>query len=191
MAKKLYEEENIRAIAEAIRTKSPEYTRDRVFLVRDMPEGISNVYDEGYNDGYTQGYDDGASGGGSGELHHLLLEQIQSQEIVYISKYMYCYPVNIYGKSIDYDMTFDDYVDREYSSISSNPLTYSVDNYTDFYLYLYIRATDTGNDEGMLAEIIVPPNWNNSADFVSQVGMGNPVEWKIEIIGARFAVDEI
>ena len=320
MAKKLYEEENIRAIANTIREKSPYFTRDRVFLVADMPEGIRNVYEEGHNDGYNEGYNEGwndgfdegwsdgysqgwddgieegggsglvwelnyeldlstlpdtqisftsngevfneitvmtissnplvqglyfmgasvsrnvylynpkntspypptdwvlggyqtitfnevitdgalldwlnnnatkVGGGGSGELHHLLYEQIQSNSVITVENDKFCYPVNIFGSSIDYNSTFDDYVYREHSSASSNPLTYSVDNNTDLYLYLYVRATDAANEESYVKEIKVAPWWSNSVDFISKITFSRPCDWYMEIIGARFAVNEL
>lgn len=205
MAKKLYEEENIRAIANKIRQFA--WNKSATYTTKEMPGAIEsacqNEYEDGYSNGWDLGWDDGwqegfeegyhqgKAEGGGGELHHLLYEQIQSQEVIYMSKYQFCYPLNIYGSSIDYNFTFDDYADREYSSISSNPLTYSVDNYTDFYLYIYIRATDIANDEGYLAELAVPPHWNNSVDFISKISKGTPVEWRTELIGARFVIDEI
>ena len=152
--------------------------------------GWGDGYDEGHTEGWNEGFDEGLAQGGGG-LHHLLLEQIQSENVVRINANMYCYDVSIFGSSIDYDSTFDDYVDREYSSLSSNPLTISVDNYTDLYLYLYLRVKDLNNDEQYIIQIIVPPGWNNSADVITQASMGSPPNWKTEIIGARFAVNEI
>lgn len=201
MAKKLYEEENIRAIADKIRQF--DWNKSATYTTKQMPGAIGNVcqieYEDGYYDGWNLGwdegwrvgYDEGSNEGGGGELHHLLYEQLHSQEVIYLSKYQFCYPFSIYGSSINGDMTFDDYVDREYSSLSSNPLTYSVDNYTDFYLYIYIRARDENNEEVYLAELAVPPNWNNSVDFISHLSQGWPVEWQVEVIGARFVIDEI
>lgn len=61
MANKLYEEESIQAIADAIRTNAPESTGDTTYTVAEMPEGIAAVYSEGYSDGYN------ASGNTGGE----------------------------------------------------------------------------------------------------------------------------
>lgn len=264
MANKLYEEESIRAIADAIRASAPGLAGNRTFKVEEMADAISynvcdeqyengnragydrgltqgiekvkteeakdnskvrltfNVpntsvvvtapsgyyadginkeidadpiydkgFDEGWQEGYAEGYNNGKAEGGGGELHHLLLEQIQSEKVISIKANTFCYDVSIFGSSIDYDSTFDDYVYRENSSISSNPLTISVDNSSDFYLYLYFRVKDLGNDEQYIVPISVAPGWNNSVDVVSQVSMGERHNWKIEIIGARFTIDEI
>jgi hypothetical protein len=152
---------------------------------------VGNHWQYGYELGWHDGFDEGSSQGGGGELHHLLYEQIQSENVVRINANMYCYDVNIFGSSIDYESTFDDYVDREYSSLSSNPLTISVDNYTNLYLYLYLRVKDKGNDEQYITTVIVPPQGNNSVDITSHLSMNERTEWQTEIIGARFSINEI
>ncbi len=55
MAKKVYEEENIRAIADKIRELSEENSR---YTTSEMPGGISVVYDKGYDSGYKKCADD-------------------------------------------------------------------------------------------------------------------------------------
>lgn len=64
MANKLYEEESIRAIADAIRQSAPDLVGNRTFKVEEMADAISNEvcdeqYDIGHSDGYIDGYDDG------------------------------------------------------------------------------------------------------------------------------------
>lgn len=70
--KKLYEEENIRAIAEALRLCTPEGEgEDATYTVEEMSgavEDITNLkynvgWSEGYRNGYDDGYDDGYSDG--------------------------------------------------------------------------------------------------------------------------------
>ena len=63
MAKKIYEEENIRAIAEKIREKTGEGT---TYKVSEMPDGIERVYNEGKSQG-TGGYDEGYKAGQKSE----------------------------------------------------------------------------------------------------------------------------
>lgn len=70
MGKKLYEEENIRAIAEKIRELNPN-TGVFPYKVADMPFGIElacqeaqlDGYDEGYDEGYRIGLEEGFEGG--------------------------------------------------------------------------------------------------------------------------------
>lgn len=60
MANKLYEEESIRAIADAIRQSAPGLAGNRTFKVEEMADAISyNVCDEQYDTGYRKGYDSG------------------------------------------------------------------------------------------------------------------------------------
>ena len=73
MAKKAYEESNIAAIAETIRTEIGE--NSLTFTTAQMPEGVRWVhshgaavgynegYEDGYNDGYGEGYGEGKSDG--------------------------------------------------------------------------------------------------------------------------------
>lgn len=63
MAKKIYEEENIRAIAEKIREKTGEGT---TYKVSEMPDGIERVFKEGKSQG-TGGYDEGYEAGQKAE----------------------------------------------------------------------------------------------------------------------------
>lgn len=60
MANKLYEEESIQAIADALRENAPDSLGNTTFAVEDMAEGVSKVSEESYNKGY-------AAGGGSGK----------------------------------------------------------------------------------------------------------------------------
>lgn len=53
MAKKLYEEENIRRIANSIRNNAPRLAGQSTFLLEEMPSGIDDVYMEGYENGYN------------------------------------------------------------------------------------------------------------------------------------------
>lgn len=70
MAKRLYEEENIRAIAAKIRSLVPSLYK-RKFTTEQMPDGIERVYNqgkiigqnEGHRVGYREGYDEGYSKG--------------------------------------------------------------------------------------------------------------------------------
>lgn len=55
MANKLYEEESIKAIADAIRANAPESAGDTTYTVAEMPDGIATVYNEGYNAGMAAG----------------------------------------------------------------------------------------------------------------------------------------
>lgn len=151
-------------------------------------DGHSAGYDEGHTDGWNEGFEEGVGQGG-GELHHLLYEQIQCNEVITLGGGRYCYPTNLFGSSINHDMTFSDYVEYENSSASSNPITLSVDNYSMFHLYVYYRVRDSANDEQYITEVVVPPHWNNSVDVTSHISMGNPVLWKIETLGARFTIN--
>lgn len=68
MAQKLYEEENIRAIAVKIREKTG---GTKTYTTEQMPDGIEAVHIAGYQQGYNFGYDEGyedceAEGGGDG-----------------------------------------------------------------------------------------------------------------------------
>lgn len=81
MAKKLYEESNIAAIAEMIREKTGSDTK---FKVSEMPAGIESAhhtgYDEGRDDGYNIGYDIGYSEGsveGKQEMRSAMWKGIQ------------------------------------------------------------------------------------------------------------------
>jgi hypothetical protein len=68
MAKKLYEEENIRAIAVKIRERT---LGTKTYTTEQMPKGVDSVfnagvqlghsqgYEEGHTDGYWEGYEDG------------------------------------------------------------------------------------------------------------------------------------
>jgi flagellar biosynthesis/type III secretory pathway protein FliH len=70
MAKRLYEEEYIGAIANKIRSLVPSLNR-RKFTTAQMPDGIQRVYEEGqakgqnegYKSGYSKGYRQGYSSG--------------------------------------------------------------------------------------------------------------------------------
>lgn len=62
MAKRLYEEESIRAIAAKIRYLVPSLYR-RKFTVAEIPDGIERVYKEGKNTGKTEGYREGYNEG--------------------------------------------------------------------------------------------------------------------------------
>lgn len=59
MADKLYEEESIQAIADAIRRNAPNSTGGDTFTVAEMPQGVDAVYSEGY----TLGKSEGGNGG--------------------------------------------------------------------------------------------------------------------------------
>lgn len=60
MAKKVYEEEKIRAIALKIREKA---ANNKTYTTEEMPSGIDDVYNEGYNYGYEDGDTDGFNRG--------------------------------------------------------------------------------------------------------------------------------
>lgn len=132
----------------------------------------------------------GGSGGGeeddtlSPEDSLTFMEQAQSPSVVYMSRYHYCYTLDIFGQYGG--RTVDEMLEMEYSSPSSNPLTISVSNYTDLYAYYTVKATDIANDEPHLFEIEVPPQGNNSVDAVAHFPMGNPCEWYVEVQGVRF-----
>ena len=55
MAKKVYEEEKIRAIAEKIREHTGEETS---YTTDEMPSGVDDVHEAGYNKGYNKGVED-------------------------------------------------------------------------------------------------------------------------------------
>ena len=55
MAKRLYEEENIRVIAAKIRSLVPSLYK-RKFSTAEIPEGIERVYEEGKSVGKTEGH---------------------------------------------------------------------------------------------------------------------------------------
>ena len=59
MANKLYEVEDVRRIANAIRANAPNIVGRRDFSLSEMPSGIDDVYMEGYENGLDKGYDDG------------------------------------------------------------------------------------------------------------------------------------
>lgn len=61
MANKLYEEESIQAIADAIRENAPESTGDTTYTVAEMPAGIATVREEGYQAGYSLGRSEAGS----------------------------------------------------------------------------------------------------------------------------------
>lgn len=61
MANKLYEEESIQAIADAIRTNAPNSTGGNTYTVEEMPQGVGDVYSEGYNDGLAAGGSSGST----------------------------------------------------------------------------------------------------------------------------------
>ena len=54
MAKKIYEEENIRGIATAIREKT---STDKTYKISDMPEGVNEVYEAGQLSEYDKFWD--------------------------------------------------------------------------------------------------------------------------------------
>lgn len=60
MAKKVYEEEKIRAIATKIREKA---ANNKTYTTEEMPSGIDDVYNEGYDYGYEDGETDGFNRG--------------------------------------------------------------------------------------------------------------------------------
>lgn len=62
MAKRLYEEESIRAIAAKIRYLVPSLYK-RKFTVLEIPDGIERVYKEGKNTGKTEGHREGYNEG--------------------------------------------------------------------------------------------------------------------------------
>ena len=70
MAKRLYEEESVRAIAAKIRSLVPSLYK-RKFTVSEIPDGVERVYKEGetvgkaegYREGYNEGYNKGYAGG--------------------------------------------------------------------------------------------------------------------------------
>lgn len=60
MAKKLYEEAKIAAIAEKIRSKTG---GTETYTTAQMPSGVDTVYAKGETEGYTQGYTEGETAG--------------------------------------------------------------------------------------------------------------------------------
>lgn len=138
-------------------------------------------YAEGFDDGYAEGYADGES---ETEFSLItLIEQAQSSTFVrnpYNSNYYF--PTEVYGAYGG--STFEDMAEIEYSSLSSNPLTISVGNYTSFYLSALITAHDKANQEQILGEMVVPPNGTNSIDFVSNAS--SPCDWEYTIDGVRY-----
>lgn len=119
----------------------------------------------------------------------IILDQTQSPTVTVINaglEHQYGYPVGIYGQRNDYEYTFDDYIEMEKSSTSSNPFTISAMNYTQLYAYLLLYVSDEANYEEFLQWLEVPPYGDNSVDFVSHINEGNPCEWIYEIRGVRF-----
>jgi hypothetical protein len=138
-----------------------------------------------------------SGGGGGGEEEELdamalsiILDQTQSPSVRVFNKnldHQYGYPVEIYGQRYDYNYyTFDDYIETEVSSPSSNPFTISALNNTSLYAYLYVVASDERNGETYYEWLEVPPYGDNSVDFVSQLSGGQACEWLITILGVRF-----
>ena len=119
----------------------------------------------------------------------ILIDQAQSPQ-VYVHNAsqdnQYVYPTEIYGQSVDYDLNFDNFIEIEESSPSSNPFTISALNYTQLYAYLLLYVSDEANYEEFLQWLEVPPYGDNSVDFVSHINEGNPCEWIYEIRGVRF-----
>lgn len=135
-------------------------------------------------------------GGGGGEEEPLddtglsiILDQTQSPTVTIQNANLdnhYFFPVGIYGQRNDYDYTFDDYIEMEESSPSSNPFTLSAMNHTQLYAYIYVYVSDEANYEDFAQIIEVPPYGDNSLDFGSHLTQGNPCKWVWEIRGARF-----
>lgn len=119
----------------------------------------------------------------------IILDQTQSPTVTIQNANLdnhYFYPVGIYGQRDDYNYTFDDYIEMEESSPSSNPFTLSAMNHTQLYAYIFVYVSDEANYEDFAQIIEVPPYGDNSLDFVSHLTQGNPCKWGWEIRGARF-----
>ena len=170
-------------------------------------EGKSDGYGDGYDDGYDAGYEAGAASGGGGDYdevwqdgydegyaegfadgesdteHRLitLIEQAQAEQVVRMSSTQYFFPTNTFGNYGG--PTFDDMTDIQNSSISSNPLTISIDNYSGYYAHYCIRATNMINDDDLSKELILPPNVNSSVLFTSS---GGEYDWNWYIQGVRY-----
>lgn len=135
-------------------------------------------------------------GGGGGEEEPLddtglsiILDQTQSPTVTIQNANLdnhYFFPVGIYGQRNDYDYTFDDYIEMEESSPSSNPFTLSAMNHTQLYAYIFVYVSDEANAEDFAQIIEVPPYGDNSLDFGSHLTQGNPCKWGWRIRGARF-----
>ena len=88
MANKLYEEENIRAIADAIRSNAPELAGNNTYTVEEMPAGIATVYSEGYADGLS-------AGGGNSTSESVGLSYSRNYDTYYVSGIGTCTDVDI------------------------------------------------------------------------------------------------
>jgi hypothetical protein len=141
------------------------------------------------------------SGGGGGDEEPLdetalsiILDQTQSPTVTIQNASLdnhYYYPVGIYGQRNDYDYTFDDLIEMEESSKSSNPFTLSAMNHTQLYAYIFVYVSDEANYEDFAQIIEVPPYGDNSVDFGSHLTQGNPCRWGWRIRGARFTRDAV
>lgn len=155
----------------------------------DYDEGWQEGYDCGYDDGYQDGWGDGYDEGKNETQNELypLIEQAQSNDIVMpADTSYYYYPKEIYGSSGN-GLTFDDMTEIEKSSISSNPFTVSISNYSSLYLMAYVYARDSANNNTFYANVIVPPNGDNSQEFIS---LSEP-EWTYAIDYVRYSRDEL
>lgn len=137
----------------------------------------------GWQDGYDEGYAEGFADGESDTEHRLitLIEQAQAEQVVRMSSTQYFFPTNTFGNHGG--PTFDDMTDIQNSSISSNPLTISIDNYSGYYAHYCIRATNMINDDDLSKDLILPPNANGSVLFTSS---GEKYDWNWYIQGVRY-----
>ena len=216
MAKKLYEEEKIRAIAEKIREKTG---GTKTYTTEQMPDGIEAVriagYQQGYNFGYDEGYEDckAEGGGGSGgnyadgyndgkvdtQLAYApLADQIAAlEDTINVWNYVqfdqsvpnpcHVFLPSTYGQNSYDSLTFSQLIDYFDSSLSSNPLTIIVGNFSSMlYADVYFWILDNACGEEWGSVITVPPNSINSKDYDCSSSQG--YDWEYRLLGVKFYV---
>jgi hypothetical protein len=167
MAQKLYEEENIRAIAKAIRSGFQSSTS--TYTTAQMPAGIIAMYNEGVSRGYDEGYADGKSEGGDDTLKAYIPIIIQDGAIeITASNYdnLIAYSVSDFeyatvGNTI-YNWTDEITVSASYKPTS---ITVTAENRNpNLYVTVCVNANieKTSSTTHYYIYVVVPPLSSNS-----------------------------
>lgn len=187
MAKKLYEEENIRAIANAIREELNGSTD--TYTTEDMPVGVRQVSQWQYD----VGYDDGVSDGKSNALPLMLPLEIQAQykyATPTVSDGSRVFPANVFETAAN---SFDDFADYDVTE-SSLTLTLTAMNYTACYAHFYFQVNEFYSDGELGAStdvyLVCPPNTDRSSDFVLKGAYEQGEYWELALKGVRFSIYE-
>lgn len=167
MAQKLYEEENIRAIAQAIRSGFQSSTT--TYTTTQMPAGVIAMYNEGVSRGYDEGYADGKAEGGDDTLKAYIPIIIQDGAIeITATNYdnLIAYSVSDFeyatvGNTI-YNWT--DEITVSVSNTASSITVTAENRNPNLYVTVCVKATarNSSATTHYYIYVVVPPSSSNS-----------------------------